>query len=81
MVLAQLLLSYCHFILYFLYGQSDRAPGKGVCNSGAGGCKGPCRPLDGVRGVPASLPHPAAEGGAKEKRPEELQEFFYERLC
>ncbi len=32
-------------------------------------------PLGGVRAFPASLPHPAAEGGAKEKRPEELPVF------
>ena len=44
-----------------------------VCNSGAGGGKGPGRPLGRVRGDPASLPHPPAFGGAKEKRPQELQ--------
>jgi len=41
-----------------------------ICNYSAGGSKGPARPLDGVRGVPAHLPHPAAGGGAREKEPE-----------
>src|SRR5260221_5738380 len=46
------------------------------CTYSAGGSKGPCRPLGGVRGVPAFLPHPAAAGGARERRPEELQNFL-----
>jgi len=41
-----------------------------LCNYSAGGSKGPARPLDGVRGAPAFLPHPAARGGARERRPE-----------
>jgi len=43
---------------------------KYMRNYSAGGSKGPCRPLGGVRGVPAFLPHPAAGGDARERRPE-----------
>jgi len=39
-------------------------------NYSVGGSKGPARPLGGVRGVPAFLLHPAAGGGARERRPE-----------
>jgi len=48
-------------------------------NDSAGGSKGPGRPLGGVRGkeaweayVPTFLPHPAAGGGARAKKPAEL---------
>jgi hypothetical protein len=34
------------------------------------GFQGALLALGGVRGVPAYLPHPAAGGGAREKRPE-----------
>jgi len=44
--------------------------GSWTGNYSAGGSKGPTRPLGGVRGVPALLPHPAAGGGARERRPE-----------
>jgi len=42
-------------------------------NDSAGGSKGPARPLGGVRGGPAFLPHPTAGGGVRAKNPEELQ--------
>jgi len=41
-----------------------------MSNDSAGSSKGPARSLGGVRGGPAFLPHPAAAGGAKEKKPE-----------
>src|SRR5258708_24645939 len=41
-----------------------------ICTYSAGGSKGPARPLGGVRGIPAFLSHPAARGGARERRPE-----------
>jgi len=47
-----------------------------IGNNSAGGSKGPARPLGGVRGVPALLPHPAAGGSARERRPEELLQLY-----
>ncbi len=42
---------------------------KIFCNDSAGGSKGPCWPLGGVRGVPAFLSYLPPEA-AREKRPE-----------
>ena len=57
-------------ILTFIQNKSHKS--LNLCNYSAGGSKGLCRPLSGVRGsptpgVPAFLPHPAG-GGARERR-------------
>src|SRR6266480_621529 len=61
--------SYTMNVCAWLYQRSLTVKGG---NDSAGGSKGPARPLGGVRGVPAFLPHPAARGGARAKEPEEL---------